>query len=208
MRALGDWQSARLAQTYADLAAESRYRDAIAFFRSDLYGGEQIAQRDADLARAVPMMSKALPDRVIATVAMAMELNVLSQELDRRVLHHLPGGASRFSVADYCRAYRNAGEPSSRRRQIALIGEVGRALDVYVKKPMLRRSLAMMRRPAQLAGFGTLHDFLERGFAAFARMRGADEFLAIVDMRETSIHEAIVRGVDDPFPDPLDPLPS
>ena len=48
------------------------------------------AQRDADLARVVPMMVRMLPERVIATIALAMEVNALSQELDRALLARLP----------------------------------------------------------------------------------------------------------------------
>ena len=202
MHRVAGWQSRRLAQTHADLAAQPRYRDAIAFFQSDLYGGERIAQRDADLARAAPMMSRALPEAVIATVALAMELNVLSQELDRLLLGRLPGADAQFSVAQYCSAYRHAGNFPARRRQIQLIGEVGTALEAYVRKPMLRRALAMMRAPARVAGFATLHDFLARGFGAFHRMGGAGEFLATIQARETALHEAIADGAQHPFPDP------
>jgi hypothetical protein len=35
---LARWQSARLGQTYRDLASDARYADAIAFFRSDPEG--------------------------------------------------------------------------------------------------------------------------------------------------------------------------
>jgi hypothetical protein len=35
---LSDWQSRRLAVTYADLARDPRYAEAIGFFQSDLYG--------------------------------------------------------------------------------------------------------------------------------------------------------------------------
>jgi hypothetical protein len=108
-----------------------------------------------------------------------------------------------FAVAEYCRAYRAIGRHELRLRQIRLIGEVGAALDHYVQKPMLRAALKMMRRPAHLAGLGALQDFLERGFNAFAHMGGAAEFLATVESRETTIHEAIVHGADDPFPDPM-----
>ena len=200
---LARWQADRLLATYADLAAQPRFREAIAFFLSDLYGGEDIARRDADLARVVPVMSAALPEKVIATVAVAMELNVLSQELDRLVLARLPRADGAFSVAEYCRAYREATNVDARQRQIALMVEVGTALDAYVRKPLLRTTLAMMRRPAKLAGVGALHDFLERGFDAFKGMQGATEFLATIRTRETAILEAIFAGVDDPFPDPL-----
>jgi hypothetical protein len=206
MHAIADWQSRRLAQTYADLEAQPRYRAAISFFRSDLYGGEDIARRDADLARAVPMLSATLPERVIATVALAMELNVLSQELDQLVLGRLPRADAQFTVAQYCTAYRRAGNLPARRRQIELIDEVGKALDGYVRKPMVRHAIAVMRRPARLAGFATLHDFLDRGVAAFHRMGGADAFLATIRTRETAILEAIADGAHDPFPDPLNRL--
>ena len=199
---LAQWQSNRLLVTCADLVAQPRFRDAIAFFRSDLYGGEDIARRDADLARVVPVMSAALPEKVIATVARAMELNVLSQQLDRLVLARLPLPDAAFGVAQYCRAYRAATDAEPRRRQIALIVEIGTALDAYVRKPLLRTTLAMMRGPARLAGVGALHDFLERGFDAFKRMHGASAFLETVRSRETAILEAILAGSDDPFPDP------
>jgi hypothetical protein len=206
MTRLADWQGRRLAQTYADLASQPRYREAIAFFQADLYGSEEGARRDADLERIVPSLSATLPERVIGTVALAMELNVLSQELDRLLLGRLSRADGLFSVADYCRAYRRVANLPARRRQIELIGDIGRALDRYVKKPMVRGALAMMRRPARLAGFGSLHDFLDRGFHAFGRMGGADEFLATIHKRETAILEKIADGSNDPFPDPLNRL--
>ena len=165
-----------------------------------------MARRDADLARVVPILSATLPERVIWTVALAMELNVLSQELDRLLLGRLPRADGQCTVAEYCKAYRRAANLPARRRQIELIGQIGKALDGYVKKPMLRGALAMMRQPARLAGYAALHDFLDRGFDAFRRMGGADEFLATIQARETAILEAIADGAYDPFPDPLNRL--
>jgi hypothetical protein len=48
---VGAWQARRLRRTYADLASQSRYADAIAFFEDDLDGGKDFAQRDFDLKR-------------------------------------------------------------------------------------------------------------------------------------------------------------
>lgn len=198
---LADWQACRLAATYADLAAQPRYADAIAFFQTDLYGSADYARRDADVARVVPIMVAMLPERVIATIADAMELNVLSHELDRKVLSLLPA-RDRYTVAEYCAAYRAAGEFAARERQIVTIGVIGRALDAFVRKPLIRAALAMMRGPAHMAGFGVLHDFLDRGFTAFHRMGGAEDFLATIDARERAIHQRIAGGANDPFPDP------
>jgi len=199
---LREWQSARLRNTYADLAADARYGAAVSFFESDLYGSGDFSRRDADLMRIVPAMVRFVPTAVIGCVAQAVELNALSQELDRLLLTRLPRVDAGFTVSDYCRAYRRAGEPVARRRQIQLIGEVGSALDRYVHKRLLRTSIAMMRKPARRAGLGSLQDFLERGFAAFRAMGGADEFLATVQRRETELHDAIMSGKPAPFPDP------
>ena len=80
---LADWQARRLRTTYADLAADPRYTAAVTFFQNDLYSGADYSRRDADLARVVPTMVKMLPEGVIATVALAMELNALSQSRPR-----------------------------------------------------------------------------------------------------------------------------
>ena len=199
---LGDWQARRLAATYADLARDARYAGAIEFFQTDLYGPQDFSKRDADLSRIVPVMTRMLPDGVIMTVARAMDLSALSHELDARLLDHLPRADGQFSVEEYCRAFRRTGREPDRRRQVVLIGEVGAALDRYVKRPMIRGALAMMRKPAKLAGLDELQTFLERGFAAFHRMNGAAEFLSTVRDRESALIDAIFAGAKAPFPEP------
>ncbi len=197
------WQSRRLRMTYADLSADPRYAAAVEFFQNDLYGAADFSQRDADLARVVPIMVRMLPASMLVTTAAAVELNGLSQELDRVLLGRLPRADGQFSVAEYCKAYRRVGNFPLRRRQIDLIAEIGAALDRQVRKPLLRTALMMMRHPARMAGMSTLQDFLERGFDAFHRMGGAEYFLETIRSRETEIMEAIIAGVSDPFPDPL-----
>ncbi len=205
---LAAWQASRMGRTYADLAAQPRYADAIAFFQSDLYGPSDFAQRDADLARVVPIMTRMLPGRVIATVAQAMELNALSHELDRALLQRLPRSDGGCTVAEYCAAYRQPGDRVARDRQIGLIGEIGAGLDDYVRRPLIHSALLMMRHPARLAGVSVLHDFLERGFVAFRKMHGAGDFLATIDARERALMEAIFAGATAPFPEPGPSAPS
>jgi hypothetical protein len=195
------WQSRRLNATYADLAREPRYARAIAFFGTDLYGPGDFSRRDADLARVVPHMMMMLPEGVIATIAGAMELSVLSHELDRALLRKLPPNAA-LSVATYCAAYRALDNRPARERQIRLIVELGTALDRYVASAFVRSALIAMRYPARLAGLGALQDLLERGFGAFWQMQGADEFLATIKERETALMDAIFKGDRVPFPEP------
>jgi len=198
---VAQWQARRLNASYADLAADARYAEAIAFFQSELYGPGDFSQRDADLARVVPIMIRVLPDAVVETVAMAMELSTLSHELDHALVGKLKASGP-FTVAAYCDAYRACDNRLERRRQIDLIVRTGGALERYVRQPMLRPLLTMMRHPARIAGLSALQEFLERGFASFAGMRDVGLFLETIDKRETRVMEAIFSGDRAPFPDP------
>jgi hypothetical protein len=199
------WQGRRLRMTYEDLAVQPRYADAILFFQTDLYGAGEFAQRDADLARIVPVLVRMLPERVIGTVAKAAELHALSQGLDRSLLARLPRADGQFTVGEYCKAYRRTGKRAERERQIRLIGEIGSEIADYVKRSLLRTGLRVMRQPARMAGLAALHDFLERGFVAFQKMGDATEFLATIDARERALMEELLIGETIPFPDPLQP---
>jgi hypothetical protein len=198
---LAYWQSRRLQATYADLARDERYAAAVEFFGTELYGPGDFSRRDADLARVVPLMARVLPGGVLAAVAGAIELSALSQELDRELLEELDPTTT-LTVSTYCEAYRRSGNRRRREVQIALIVSVGQALDRYVSKPIVRSALGAMRQPARLAGFGALQGLLERGFAAFRRMRGAREFLHSIETRETELMNAIFGGDPAPFPEP------
>jgi hypothetical protein len=200
---VAQWQALRLNATYSDLAADPRYAGAIAFFQSELYGPGDFSQRDADLARVVPIMIRVLPEAVVETVAMAMELSTLSHELDHALVGKLDASAP-FTVAEYCAAYRACDNRPDRGRQIDLIVQTGHALDRYVRQPMLGPLLAMMRHPARVAGLASLQEFLEGGFASFAGMRDVDAFLEAINTRETALMEAILSGDPAPFPDPAE----
>ena len=68
---------------------------------------------------------------------------------------------------------------------------VGRSLDVLTRKMFLRQTLRMMRGPARAAGLASLQGFLETGFDTFHAMGGADEFLQLVNSRESALMEAM-----------------
>ncbi|HSQ73148.1 MAG TPA: hypothetical protein VLM87_12070, partial [Rubrivivax sp.] len=46
LRSLARFQASRLAATYADLRESPRYRDAVEFFLTDLYGPQDLSARD------------------------------------------------------------------------------------------------------------------------------------------------------------------
>lgn len=191
------WQAERLERTYADIAAQPRYKAATAFFLDDLYGAKDFSGRDQAMLRIFPVMSRMLPEKAVETAALAIELEALSEMLDQRLAAALPEGP--IDAEAYAKAYRETSTRAERERQIELVDAVGHRLDALVGKPFLSRTLKLMRKPAKMAGIGDLQDFLEDGFAAFHAMKGADAFLDVVRERETAILNRLFSGEPEPF---------
>ena len=194
---MAEWQSRRLQHTHRDLAADRRYRPAARFFLTDLYGPHDLTRRDDDMQRAFPFLGRTLPDNVLHSLGLALEQLALSRELDVALAGVLFGelGATTFIDAQtYAEAYRRCDNYELRVRQIELVSEIGEALDAVVARPWMSVIVRLARRPAHLAGFGALHDFLEAGFESFRHMGGAEEFLHRIVTRERHILDSIYGG--------------
>lgn len=194
------WQAERLASTHRDLLENPRYRAAVEFFLTDLYAPMDFRQRDLHLVKLSPILAKVLSEKALHTMGSALEMNILTEELDAAMDRALvSAGSPELTEASYASAYRSCGEADKRRRQIGLIREVGEALDEIVTRPWIQRALRMARRPASLSGLADLHALLERGYHAFHSMRGADEFLDAIVGRELEIMRRIHDGHPEPF---------
>ena len=191
------WQSGRLLRSHADLRESPRYRAAVEFFFNELYGGGDPRARDRDLLRVQRVMERLLPAEALRALILAIELEVLSQELDAEVARALAPGP--ITVASYADAYRAAGRREDRERQIALLDRIGGYIDHVVRKPIIRGLVRIARGPAHAAGFGALQEFLERGLDAFEAMHGAGEFLTTLRDRELRALERLFAGNPDPF---------
>lgn len=193
---LRQWQAARLARTHADLLASERHGPAAEFFLTDLYGPKDFSERDSEVERILPTLIAVLPAAGVRTVAMAVEVDALSEELDAAMIDELrrAGRMNQIAADAYAEAYRRCGNSNQRKHQIALIFSVGEALERLTKTPLLGAALRIMRTPAHLAGLAELHAFLERGYATFRRMGGADEFLRTIVRRETQLMNEILSG--------------
>jgi hypothetical protein len=196
LRELQAWQAARLEQTYADLAREEATAGAVRFFLSDVYGPQDFTRRDEDVRRAWRLLKHALPARMLEVLANAMQLEVLSAELDLQMAARLPSGP--LTAETYAVAYRTVGREDDRRLQIRLIGEIGSTLVRAVRTPLVGLALRAAHGPAHLAGLGTLQDFLERGFAAFQALESPERLLAAIERRETRIMELLLAGAAEP----------
>jgi hypothetical protein len=194
VEALKAYQQQRFAKTYPDLLASERYGAAARFFLEELYGPRDFTGRDRQFARIVPTLVRLFPTEVVRTVERLARLHGLSEQLDSAMAESFADASAAWDARRYVQAWVAVGRPEDRRRQIAWTLEVGRSLDDLVGKPLLSRSLRLMRAPAQVAGLGDLQRFLEAGFEAFRAMRGASGFLRVIAQRE----EALLALLFDP----------
>lgn len=187
------WQQARLAVTHADLLESAEFGPAARFFLNDLYSTDDLAQRDADIERVIRILVKFLPDKALATLAAALEMDALAELLDARLARALRESQAdtaplQITAARYAAAYRGMGDFDLRQHQIELTEEIGLALDKLARMPLLAGLLRMMRGPAHAGGVGGLHEFLERGYAAFAHMNDGRRFIRTIIEREDAEH--------------------
>lgn len=196
---LSHWQTMRLRDTYMDFYVQKRFRSALDFFLSDIYGPTDFSQRDSDIERVYPIMVKVLSAPAIQSLAKAMELHTMSMKLDAELAavlveelgvdHSL--GLEAFTPDQYAAAYRHCDNYAARKQQIELVQEVGSMLDEVVKMKMIYATVRVARRPAKLAGFGELQSFIERGLSSFRKMKTATPFLDAMRERETYILDQI-----------------
>lgn len=191
------WQAQRLARTYEDLRRDPRCTAALDFFLTDIYGPQNFVRRDDDLLRAWGRLKRGLPDAALEVLAHALELQVLSEELDQEMVPRLAAGP--ITPLSYASAYRAVGRPDARQRQIDAIVSIGTNLSRLVVFPLIRLALHAAHLPAQLAGFGALQDFLERGFEAFRRVGDPHVLLDVIQARETRLMHRLFSGADNPL---------
>lgn len=183
------FQQRRFSLTYADLLASERYGPAASFFLAELYGPTDFSRRDAQFARVIPVLVKLFPRSIVETVSALVELHALSESMDTAMGEQLRSATASAKV--YADAWRNCGTRADRERQIELTLVLGESLDRLVRKPLLLKSLRLMRGPAQKAGLGEIQALLEKGFDAFIAMQGADDFLKLVGSRERALAERL-----------------
>ena len=187
--AIKRFQALRFQATYPDLLQSSRYQTAARFFLYELYSDKDYAERDQQFARIASTIAKLFPQSVVNTAAALAEVHALTERLDDAMAHAYlvcqVDNPSHTEAAHYIACWRQVADPAARHQQLELVLALGRSLDSLTRKPGLRTLLKMMRGPATAAGLGSLQKFLEAGFDAFQTMRGADEFLKLITLRET-----------------------
>jgi hypothetical protein len=197
---LQQWQRARLARSFEDLAGQEGYRPAVHFFLSELYGGLDFRQRDQDMGKVMPVMIRFLPDRTLGTMSEAFELQAISLEFDMAMAAEMAQRRlAGLDMQKYCDVYRAANDRPGRERQILLIRKLGYDLDKLVQWPLVNYLVRLLRGPAHAAGFGSLQEFLETGLASFRALEDPARFVETIYEREWDAMENLFAGADRPF---------
>ena len=177
--------------SYADLLDSPRCRHAAQFFLTELYGDKDYAQRDQQFSRIANTIARLFPKAVVETAATLAEVHALTEALDDRMAQQWLLDATGNTAARYVRCWRAVGDSAARQQQLQVVLHLGQELDLLTRMRGLRSLLKMMRAPAAAAGLGALQNFLEAGFDAFAQMKGAAEFLNVVEARESALIESL-----------------
>ena len=179
-------QARRFRATYADFLRDPRHAAATRFFLDELYGEHNFTERDAQFGRIAGAIERLFPAAVGQLAIDLAETHALTETLDHEMAAHWMALDGECGYAErYVRCWRLTGQRDQRDRQLAVVQHMGRELQRLTRIRSLLIALKMMRQPAQVAGLSSLQHFLERGFAAFAGMGDASQFLAGIQARES-----------------------
>ncbi len=202
---LAQWQAGRLKTTHQDLYSHPGYHTGLEFLLTDLYAPAGVSRRDDNIDRVFPKMVKWLPENQLNTFAGLMELNLLTQRLDLDLVevlikrNGLVKELTGLTETTYCDALRASSQTDERSRQIALVAEVGRQLDRYVRNRTLGWLLSLSRGPAEMAELTDLHSFLHRGYTAFRHMDNVESLIDRLVARETRVLDNVLNHHPEPF---------
>lgn len=186
------WQCQRLILSHQDLWHSPRFRPAMEFFVDELYGPKDFSQRDQDIARVVPKLAKVLPQKAIDSIEAALHLNVLSFALDHAMAEQL--AQQEINRDSYATAYRAIQQSQQRAQQIGFIQSLGDDLAGVVKIKGISMLIKISKKPAQLAGLLSLHEFLACGYQAFRKLGQVNDFIHPVISREQRLMQDLLHN--------------
>ena len=192
-RALQQFQSARLAQTYQDLMNDPQYEKIGHFFFEKLYAPEDFSFRDTSIKKLHQLLWGKVHSGIISAVSKVIELHELSDLLDDRMVEQMMarGIGEDMDMEQYQAIYRSLDNYDERLYQIDLGAEVTQAFFKLSKKWVVAVSLNTVRTAAHLIGMGKIIDFIYEGYEGFRAIKNIDYFIETVDTREHAWHEQL-----------------
>lgn len=159
---------ARTAKVHQSALNDPSTAIACGFFLSDIYPPEAQAWRDSQALDGAPKLCSMLPESAALALAHAIELDLLTERLDRICCDALAGlDLERADETELMDRMLLLPGQAARDAQAESMRMTGACLARLSGTPLIGATLKAMRLPARFSGLLDLQDFLERGLSAF-----------------------------------------
>ena len=190
---LKEFQTKRLRETYADFSAQPEFAALVEFFFSQIYGTQDFGFRNESIKTLHQRLSGLLHGQIIDGIGKVIELNDLTENLDRRMAEEfIRRDVSKLSnIEIYGDVYRSLDNYDQRVHQINLMVEATKSIHHLSQMWLIGLSLKAVSKAAHIAGYGKIMDFLEAGYSAFHRVKNIRAFLDAVQSREMALNDRL-----------------
>jgi hypothetical protein len=192
-RALQDFQSRRIGNTYKDIEADPEFEKIGNFFFKKLYAPEDFSFRDTSMKKLHKVLDGKIYKNMLTAVTKVIELHDISDEMDDLMVEKMmaAGVGESMTMAEYQTIYRSLENYDQRVYQINLSAEVTRIFHGLSKKWVVAISLKTVKTTAVLFGIKEIIDFIHEGYVAFKSIGNIDFFVDTMMERELGWHNEI-----------------
>jgi hypothetical protein len=204
---LRQFQIQRLEQTYADLVEDPATRALGLFFIHDLYGRQDVQDRDAGVVKVYRAMEAKLSEQVVAGLKRLLRLHRITHEMDREVATTLEMalGDGPIDMETYEIAYRKAGTYELREEQIRLSVEAMEVVHRISRSRLIGTSLKAVRWVVDRLSVPETLETMLRGYDAFRNVKEIGQFVQTVRQREMERLDRIFQKEEPKAASPAEP---
>lgn len=174
------WQQQRMQHIHSQLCTPPHHHAAKRFFFSHLYNFDMLSQLAQQLSLAVQQKIKLerwLPSEVLATLQTALQLAMLTLELDQQLAQQLIKQQLSVSDTNILSIYPALQQTNARHEQIQLLEKLVLKLHKFAHSYLLRSALRLGRNKIQQRGFTFLYQYIDDGFQIMRLHRESKTFL-------------------------------
>lgn len=199
------WLKQRIQATHQVLFNIPENQLMAKYFINRLYGGHEfddLAKQIERLLKYAHKAEKILPENAIKTGMKSVGLAVMAMQLDEQVATQL--------LQDYPATQKiddemmrltliKLDQEQARYQQLALLDELGTALDKYMRSFIMHTAFKMCKGTASKYHFELMYDFIGEGFTAMKPMKSATLFIQNFTDLERQIIANVHAGKPNPF---------
>jgi hypothetical protein len=195
-RALQNFQSNRINDTYRDIETDPEFAKIGDFFFKKLYAPEDFSFRDTSMKKLHKVLDGKIYKNMLTAVTKVIELHDISDQQDNLMVEKMiaAGVDESMTMDQYQEIYRSLDNHDQRIYQINLSAEVTRIFHGLSKRWIVAVSLRTVKTTAVLFGIRDIIDFIYEGYVAFKTIDNIDFFVDTMTQRELAWHNEIWSG--------------